>query len=324
MVLKTFSPMPKDADQTPNSTFDLRQRSCLNIAHHSNAGTPLALEETKPQLIQLASGTGGGHTQDQKQNSPFYADPADIMSSIIRRSPLNRLASSNSSQRHSEPPKQLLLLSNEDSGLPNSCSVAAHPWGNGNGYHANVSVYLLPSDIKALNLYVLYFDVLQSNFAASLDELALEKGGDTMLVGVRLNELSIGNSAPPPVSTGSLVNDYDSDIRWKTPTGVCTTFKGALEQCSKSIQRSTDSLTTRPLTVHQIIARKLPQLNLSDRLLEGALLSVDAHSGGLGVESGSGTLGNRTQRKSAYDNVERQVNGKWRRQHSYLTNGGCV
>uniref|UniRef100_A0A182F7S8 Protein sprint n=1 Tax=Anopheles albimanus TaxID=7167 RepID=A0A182F7S8_ANOAL len=284
MVLKTFSPMPKDADQTPNSTFDLRQRSCLNIAHHSNAGTPLALEETKPQLIQLASGTGGGHTQDQKQNSPFYADPADIMSSIIRRSPLNRLASSNSSQRHSEPPKQLLLLSNEDSGLPNSCSVAAHPWGNGNGYHAN------------------------SNFAASLDELALEKGGDTMLVGVRLNELSIGNSAPPPVSTGSLVNDYDSDIRWKTPTGVCTTFKGALEQCSKSIQRSTDSLTTRPLTVHQIIARKLPQLNLSDRLLEGALLSVDAHSGGLGVESGSGTLGNRTQRKSAYDNVERQVN----------------
>ncbi|XP_050086367.1 protein sprint isoform X2 [Anopheles aquasalis] len=284
MVLKTFSPMPKEADQTPNTTFDLRQRSCLNIAHHSNAGTPLTLEDTKPQLIQLASGVGGGHTQDQKQNSPFYADPADIMSSIIRRSPLNRLASSNSSQRHSEPPKQLLLLGNEDSVLPNSCSVAAHPWGNGNGYHAN------------------------NNFAASLDELALEKGGDTMLVGVRLNELSIGNCAPPPASTGSLVNDYDSDIRWKTPTGIGTTFKSALEQCSKSMQRSSDSLATRPLTVHQIIARKLPQLNLSDRLLEGALLSVDAHSGGLGVESGSGTLGNRTQRKSAYDNVERQVN----------------
>ncbi|XP_049533838.1 protein sprint [Anopheles darlingi] len=287
MVLKTFSPMPKEADQTPTSTFDLRQRSCLNIAaHHSNAGTPLALDETKPQLIQLASGAGGGHTQDQKQNSPFYADPADIMSSIVRRSPLNRLASSNSSQRHSEPPKQLLLFGNEDANvLPNSCSVATHPWGNGNGYHAN------------------------NNFAVSLDELALEKGGDTMLVGVRLNELSISTSgAPPPTSTGSLANDYDSDIRWKTPPGIGTTFKGALEQCSKSMQRSTDSLTTRPLTVHQIIARKLPQLNLSDRLLEGALLNVDAHSGGLGIESGSGTLGNRTQRKSAYDNVERQVN----------------
>ncbi|XP_052867077.1 protein sprint isoform X1 [Anopheles cruzii] len=270
MILKTFSPVPKE-DITPQQ-FEVRQRSCLNISHTANVGTPVASDETVHQGVVI-----GGQV-NHHQNSPFYADPADIMASIVRRSPLNRLASSNSSQRHSEPPKQLLLLGHEDL-LATSCSSAPHPWGNGNGYHVN------------------------NNFAASLDELALEKN-ETMLVGVRLNELSIrSNSGGPPLPT----NDYDSDIRWKAPAAVDrSTVKGGdrtEQQSSKQMQRSNDSLITRPITtIHQIIAKKLPHLNLSERLLDGMLLSVEL------AESGLGTLGNRSQRKSAYDNVEKQVN----------------
>uniref|UniRef100_A0A182SM45 Uncharacterized protein n=1 Tax=Anopheles maculatus TaxID=74869 RepID=A0A182SM45_9DIPT len=240
LTLKTFSPIPKD----------VRQRSCMNISHTTAttpAGTPVTLEDA----------IGGG--QEQKQTSPFYADPADILSNIIRRSPLNRLASSNSSQRHSEPPKQ--LFGHEDT----LCSSTVHPWGNGNGY----------------------------NVAASLDELALEKN-DTMLSGVRMHELSIAGT-----------NDYDSDIRWKTPT---TSLK-TIEPTVKPHQKSTESLMgcSRPTTIHQIIAKKLPALNLSERLLDGMLANDSGIGTGTG-ESGFGTLGNRGQRKSAYDNVEKQAN----------------
>ena len=122
VALKTFSPVPKDDGRFGRSVLtDVRQRSCMNISHTTPVGTPVTLEDAL-----------GGAGQEQKQTSPFYADPADILSTIIRRSPLNRLASSNSSQRHSEPPKQ--LFGNDDA-LPS----AGHPWGNGNGYNVNVS-----------------------------------------------------------------------------------------------------------------------------------------------------------------------------------------
>uniref|UniRef100_A0A182K1U2 Protein sprint n=1 Tax=Anopheles christyi TaxID=43041 RepID=A0A182K1U2_9DIPT len=257
VALKTFSPIPKEENRFGRSVLTdvvVRQRSCMNISHTTPVGTPVTLEDA-------LSGMG----QEQKQNSPFYADPADILSNIIRRSPLNRLASSNSSQRHSEPPKQ--LFGNDDSLLS-----AVHPWGNGNGYNVN------------------------NNFAASLDELALEKN-DSMLSGVRMHALSITGG-----SSGHGTNDYDSDIRWKTPTASLKT----IEPATKSHQKSTDSLMGRPVTIHQIIAKKLPALNLSERLL-GGLLANDSSIGTNG-ESGFGTLGNRGQRKSAYDNVEKQAN----------------
>ncbi|XP_040157245.1 protein sprint isoform X1 [Anopheles arabiensis] len=257
VALKTFSPIPKDDGRFGRSVLtDVRQRSCMNISHTTPVGTPVTLEDAL-----------GGAGQEQKQTSPFYADPADILSTIIRRSPLNRLASSNSSQRHSEPPKQ--LFGNDDA-LPS----AGHPWGNGNGYNVN------------------------NNFAASLDELALEKN-DSMLSGVRMHALSIAGG-----SSGQGTNDYDSDIRWKTPTASLKT----IEPAAKSLQKSTDSLMGmgRPVTIHQIIAKKLPALKLSERLLEG-LLANDSGIGANG-ESGFGTLGHRGQRKSAYDNVEKQAN----------------
>nr|XP_049461967.1 protein sprint isoform X2 [Anopheles coluzzii] len=257
VALKTFSPIPKDDGRFGRSVLtDVRQRSCMNISHTTPVGTPVTLEDAL-----------GGAGQEQKQTSPFYADPADILSTIIRRSPLNRLASSNSSQRHSEPPKQ--LFGNDDA-LPS----AGHPWGNGNGYNVN------------------------NNFAASLDELALEKN-DSMLSGVRMHALSIAGG-----SSGQGTNDYDSDIRWKTPTASLKT----IEPAAKSLQKSTDSLMGmgRPVTIHQIIAKKLPALKLSERLLEGML----ANDSGIGAngESGFGILGHRGQRKSAYDNVEKQAN----------------
>uniref|UniRef100_A0A182TR87 VPS9 domain-containing protein n=1 Tax=Anopheles melas TaxID=34690 RepID=A0A182TR87_9DIPT len=257
VALKTFSPIPKDDGRFGRSVLtDVRQRSCMNISHTTPVGTPVTLEDAL-----------GGAGQEQKQTSPFYADPADILSTIIRRSPLNRLASSNSSQRHSEPPKQ--LFGNDDA-LPS----AGHAWGNGNGYNVN------------------------NNFAASLDELALEKN-DSMLSGVRMHALSIAGGI-----SGQGTNDYDSDIRWKTPTASLKT----IEPAAKSLQKSTDSLMGmgRPVTIHQIIAKKLPALKLSERLLEG-LLANDSGIGANG-ESGFGTLGHRGQRKSAYDNVEKQAN----------------
>uniref|UniRef100_A0A182YHK8 VPS9 domain-containing protein n=1 Tax=Anopheles stephensi TaxID=30069 RepID=A0A182YHK8_ANOST len=203
---------------------------------------PVALKTFSPIPKDVRQRSCGGG-QEHKQTSPFYADPADILSNIIRRSPLNRLASSNSSQRHSEPPKQ--LFGNEDV----LCPSTVHPWGNGNGY----------------------------NVAASLDELS----------GVRLHELSI-------VGT----NDYDSDIRWKTPTASLKTVEPVHQKSAESLMGS------RPSTIHQIIAKKLPALNLSERLLDGVL----ANDSGIGSTGEFGTLGNRGQRKSAYDNVERQAN----------------
>uniref|UniRef100_A0AAG5D5S8 Protein sprint n=1 Tax=Anopheles atroparvus TaxID=41427 RepID=A0AAG5D5S8_ANOAO len=261
VALKTFSPVPKEESRFGGrpAFLDIRQRSCLNISHSTPAGTPVTLESV------VASSS-----QDQKQNSPFYADPADILSmhNIIRRSPLNRMASANSSQRHSEPPKQLL---GNDETLPS----AAYPWGNGNGCHVN------------------------NNFATSLDELALEKT-DPLLSGVRLNELSLTGG----MGYGHGNSDYDSDIRWKTPSASLKT----VELPGKVHQKSTDSLSTgRPLTIHQIIAKKLPHLNLSERLLDGVVM----HDGGvldMNGESRFGTLGNRGQRKSAYDNVEKHAN----------------
>uniref|UniRef100_A0A182Q2Z6 Protein sprint n=1 Tax=Anopheles farauti TaxID=69004 RepID=A0A182Q2Z6_9DIPT len=263
VALKTFSPVPKPDDggrfgggRTMLPSADVRQRSCLNISHTTPiAGTPVTLEDV----------LGGGQEQ-HKQTSPFYADPADILSNIIRRSPLNRLASSNSSQRRSEPPKQ--LFGTEDL-LP---VAGVHPWGNGNGYNVN------------------------NNFAISLDELALEKN-DSMLSGVRMHELSIAGG-----SSGHGTNDYDSDIRWKTPSASLKTIEPVAK--TQQLQRSTDSLIGRPVTIHQIIARKLPALNLSERLHDGMLANDSSQLG----ESGFGTLGTRTQRKSAYDNVERHTN----------------
>ncbi|XP_052895556.1 protein sprint [Anopheles moucheti] len=257
VALKTFSPIPKDDNRFGRTVLaDSRQRSCMNISHITTpVGTPVTLEDA----------IGGIGVQEQKQASPFYADPADILSNIIRRSPLNRLASSNSSQRHSEPPKQ--LFGNDD-----ILSYTVHPWGNGNG--CNVS----------------------NNFAASLDELALEKN-DSMVSGVRMHELSITGGGGVHAT-----NDYDSDIRWKTPS---TSLK-TIEATAKPHQKSTDSLMGKPITIHQIIAKKLPALNLSERLLD-SMLANDSGIGGIG-ESGFGTLGNRGQRKSAYDNVEKQAN----------------
>uniref|UniRef100_A0A182P988 SH2 domain-containing protein n=1 Tax=Anopheles epiroticus TaxID=199890 RepID=A0A182P988_9DIPT len=256
VALKTFSPIPKEDNRFGRPVLtDVRQRSCMNISHTTPVGTPVTLEDA-------LSGLG----QEQKQTSPLYADPADILSNIIRRSPLNRLASSNSSQRHSEPPKQ--LFGNDDL-LPS----ASRLWGNGNGCNVNM------------------------NFAASLDELALEKN-DSILSGVRMHELSItgGNS-------GHGTNDYDSDIRWKTPSASLKT----IEPATKSHQKSTDSLVGKPVTIHQIIAKRLPALNLSERLLDGLLVNDSGIVGGNG-ESGFGTLGTRGQRKSAYDNVEKHTN----------------
>uniref|UniRef100_A0A182N539 Protein sprint n=1 Tax=Anopheles dirus TaxID=7168 RepID=A0A182N539_9DIPT len=262
VALKTFSPVPKMDDngrfgggRSLLSSADVRQRSCLNISHTTPiAGTPVTLEDA----------LGGGQEQ-HKQTSPFYADPADILSNIIRRSPLNRLASANSSQRRSEPPKQLFIT--ED-----LLTAAVHPWGNGHGYNVN------------------------NNFAVSLDELALEKN-DSMLSGVRMHELSITGG-----SSGHGTNDYDSDIRWKTPSASLKTIEPVPK--AQQQQRSTDSLIGRPVTIHQIIAKKLPALNLSERLLDSMLANDSSQLG----ESGFGTLGNRTQRKSAYDNVERHAN----------------
>ncbi|XP_053669912.1 protein sprint [Anopheles nili] len=257
VALKTFSPVPRNDDRFSRAPVsDKLQRSCSNISYIAPAGTPVTFED-------VMSGASGN--QEQKQTSPFYADPADILPhNIIRRSPLNRLASSNSSQRHSEPPKQ--LFGNEDSLL-----ASVHPWGNGQGYNVN------------------------NNFAASLDELTLDKN-DSMVTGVRMHELNITAG-----SSGLGTNDYDSDIRWKTPSLSIR----SIEPSTKSQQKSADSLVGRPVTIHQIIAKKLPALNLSEKLLDGIL---ENDSTGANGESGFGTLSKRGQRKSAYDNVEKHVN----------------
>lgn len=207
--------------------------------------------------------------KENKQGSPFYAVPADALNNskapanIVRRPP--RAVPLPRSQRFSEPPKGPVV-------------ALRNIWG---GHGVDENEHLLE----------------KSQLSGSLDELK------------RRNRQARGRLDPWPLDSSwefmgqengdEESQDYDSDLNWKA--------QSAKNQCYgdvKAIQVRhgipiVDAVPKGPVTVNQIIAKKLPEL----KVLELAPKIEESRG------SQSGTL--RSKRASAYDNLERGNSGAY-------------
>jgi hypothetical protein len=115
-------------------------------------------------------------------------------------------------------------------------------------------------------------------------------------------------------------NDYDTDANWKTSLTsplVQSTPNSKIVIHDNDKMRTTTIIDQPPLTIHQIIVKKFPDLNLPElkRFHTSPTASIveekiNSHDG----TGGGGTL-TRRQRISAYDNVEK--NGRIENSHGY-------
>lgn len=188
-----------------------------------------------------------------KQGSPFYAEPADALGNVIRRSQRNVLLPA--SHRHSEPSKGPMRTA--------FCQV------------------LSPIESE------------KSPISGSLDELKQKQ-----------NRIARGRLDPWPLDSswefmGNEDNDYDTDANWKT---------GSHQKTEKPPKTSTEmkDFVGRSLTVHQIIARKLPELNLPELTKTSTPLHASPELGNGGAP---GMTTGKSNRISSYDNVERGHSG---------------
>ncbi|EAT47776.1 AAEL001142-PA [Aedes aegypti] len=278
-VMKTFSPTPMHEKPLHNPMLEPRYRMGLCFPNtnrvDSNGNSDHNRTETPSPLLN-----NGGTAPSSKQDSPFYADPADVLSSIVRRSPFNRSAMLASNQRHSEPPKQLLLDPNSPLMWPPAEQDVRH----------------------------------KNQLAASLDELKNPRNVHQHHQQQHHNHQPhsrVGQAAWCNFERLSLEqtenHDYDNDLRWtKEPTKSQTPqppVDGSVGQRNVKILPPDDG---RTITVHQIIAKRLPHLDLPELPMNSNGPSETARNNG--NENSTGTL-TRTQRKSAYDNVEKQTAG---------------
>ncbi|XP_065095443.1 protein sprint isoform X3 [Ochlerotatus camptorhynchus] len=268
-VLKTFSPTSMHEKPLHNPMLEPRYRMGLCFPNRYDAnGNDHHRTETPPLL-----NNGGATGPSSKQDSPFYADPADVLNSIVRRSPFNRSTMLPSNQRHSEPPKQHLIDA-----------------------HSPLMWASAEQDIRQKNL-----------MAASLDELKNTRNMQqqqqqqhsrlTQTDKLNFERLSLEQTEN---------NDYDNDLRWlseqtKPKTPQLTPMEAMVQRNVKILQPD----ECRTVTVHQIIAKRLPHLDLPEfPSNSNGAESSRTHL----IENSTGTL-TRTQRKSAYDNVEKQAAG---------------
>ncbi|XP_055635039.1 protein sprint isoform X2 [Toxorhynchites rutilus septentrionalis] len=257
-VLKTFSPIPSQEKPLSNPMLEPRYRMGLcfpNVINRCDVNGNDGRTVTPPL---------GSAAVSSKQDSPFYADPADVLNSIVRRSPFHRSTMLASNQRHSEPPKQLL------SGMDTQSPLM---WAS------------VEQDIKHKN-----------QLAASLDELKTPRGGGgnqhKFMDKLQFERLSLEQTEN---------NDYDNDLRWLNDQ---VSKSEPVGQKNVKILPPNPEPDNRTVTVHQIIAKRLPHLDLPE--IPG-INAVNFGETKDNVENG-GTL-TRTQRKSAYDNVEKQTAG---------------
>ncbi|XP_058445672.1 protein sprint isoform X1 [Malaya genurostris] len=279
-VLKTFSPTATPTDMQPhNPMLEPRYRMGLcfpNAVNRCELNGNDTGDKVRAETPTLNNGNNNNNNCN-KQDSPFYADPADVLNSIVRRSPLRRSSGLPSNHRHSEPPKQLL-----------------------SGYEAQSPPMWasIEQDVKQRN-----------PFAASLDELKSPRAPQSRYADrLQFERLSLEQTEN---------NDYDNDLRWlreqTKPDAIAQKNVIKLPPNSESHTTTNNNNHTsisynnnhhhhhRVVTVHQIIANRLPNLDLPE------LPGNSANSGELKdlPECSTGTL-TRTQRKSAYDNVEKQ------------------
>lgn len=198
------------------------------------------------------------HTRS-KQESPFYAEPADALANnVLRRSQRGSLISK--SQRHSEPPK---------------------------GPIAIIKSKKLLSPIESQKI---------SNISGSLDELK-NKTVVKALRGGRLDPWPVDSSWEFMGNEDE--HDYDTDANWETQPANLE----ASNEDTTSVQ-STSKQEDR-LTVNHIIAKRLPQLNISELLQKTSYPQSNTSEILLRNNTTATKSLNRRNRLSAYDNVER-------------------
>lgn len=223
--------------------------------------------------------------KDNKQGSPFYAVPADALSNaigaahvnIVKRVPKN--VSVPHTQRFSEPPKGPIIALRNIRG------------------DANENI------------------LEKSHLSGSLDELK------------RRNRQARGRLDPWPLDSSwefmgkeneedaeeenDENEDYDSDLNWKTNLQSKNKTYGDVKPIYiRNGIPIIDAVPKRPLTVNQIIAKKLPELNVLDLVPR------------VEDSSRSGTLKGKCT--SAYDNLDRGNSGGYGFAGSFVMPDGSV
>uniref|UniRef100_A0A1B0FI24 Protein sprint n=1 Tax=Glossina morsitans morsitans TaxID=37546 RepID=A0A1B0FI24_GLOMM len=221
-----------------------------------------------------------------KQGSPFYAEPADALkqaavtaTSILRRSQRGALLPAN--HRHSEPPK--------------------------GGFVRNpICPMLVPSEIEKI--------------AGSLDELKKKQQAQQQAqpqqqpskrVRGRFEQWQLDSSwefmGKTDENEGNSYGDYDSADQWKEAP-----VKDNQSQDNDIERDASKDNKQKPITVHQIIAKRLPNLNLPELIRcstppQQQQKQQPQHSNKLNSDSQCQTTEsqNNGYRLSSYDNVER-------------------
>ncbi|XP_075155650.1 src homology 2 domain-containing protein sprint isoform X3 [Haematobia irritans] len=219
-----------------------------------------------------------------KQGSPFYAEPADALKqaglatvSILRRSQRCPLLAAN--HRHSEPPK-------------------------GGFVRTPMCQLLIPTEIEKI--------------AGSLDELKkkqqlqqqaqLQQQPSKRARG-RFEQWQLDSSwefmAKGDDNNGAN-GDYDSAEHWKdTTTGENSNKENSLNREANKENKQ------KPLTIHQIIAKRLPDLNLPELIRCSTPPQQNQQNGHKNLnelndsQKSFDSSQNNTCRLSSYDNVER-------------------
>ena len=200
-----------------------------------------------------------------KQGSPFYAEPADALGNVIRRSHRNVRLPAN--QRHSEPAKGPFRIS-------------ALNGNNGTTYCQVLS----PIESE------------KSQISGSLDEL---KKSNSRKARGRLDPWPLDSSWEFVGKEGD-DNDYDTDANWKTSSQQSKPdmlrIPPVVLQSSRMNTVQKFQNTTKPLTVHQIICKRMPDLHLPE-LIKCSTPNASPEL----ARSASGKY----NRMSSYDNVEK-------------------
>lgn len=246
-------------------------------------GLLLPVQQQEPVPDTNSPGAQTPNAPRNKQGSPFYAEPADALGNVIRRS--TRSTPLSSSHRHSEPAKGALRIS---TGGP----IVTAPFCQ----------ILSPIESE------------KSTVAGSLDEL---KVSNQRKARGRLDPWPLDSSWEFMGIDGE-DNDYDTDANWKTGAQLHGVTKSATTDAIQRLQKQpqsppqfvnkkpdgqdTVSRARQPLTVHQIILKRMPELNLPE-------LMKSVESTEFSSQNGSGLLSVKWNRMSSYDNVEKGHSG---------------
>lgn len=200
-----------------------------------------------------------------KQGSPFYAEPADALANVLRRS--QRVSQVPKTQRHSEPPK-----------------------GPFQSIHS--AKMLSPIDSEKSH-----------QISGSLDELKNKPNAKPTRSG-RLDPWPVDSSWE---FMGNEDHDYDTDANWNAqPTPNQMAGRPILPnvKCSPILGTIRPSRQENRLVINQFIAKRLPELNISE-ILQKTVLPASSSSE-LSSRNDVGVMNsNKGNRLSSYDNVER-------------------